>query len=143
MGKIKHKKTVVDGIEFDSKTEAEYYQYLKTLPDVDEIQLQPHYILLGSFQPLCHNCQGKGEVLNERTNNMNKCKRCDGVGYKDRLPWTYRADFDVLYKDGTKETIDVKGHANERFPLVKKMWEHQNKRELIVVKKKGKGWVRK
>ena len=29
MGKIYHKKTEVDGIIFDSQTEAEYYEYLK------------------------------------------------------------------------------------------------------------------
>ena len=31
MGKIYHKKTEIDGIVFDSQTEAEYYQYLKQL----------------------------------------------------------------------------------------------------------------
>ena len=29
MGKIFHKKTEIDGIVFDSQTEAEFYQYLK------------------------------------------------------------------------------------------------------------------
>jgi hypothetical protein len=31
MGKIYHKKTEIDGITFDSQTEAEYYEYLKQL----------------------------------------------------------------------------------------------------------------
>jgi hypothetical protein len=29
MGKMFHKKTEIDGIVFDSQTEAEYYEYLK------------------------------------------------------------------------------------------------------------------
>lgn len=33
--------------------------------------------------------------------------------------------------------------ANERFPLVKKMFEWVYGIELIVVKRKGKEWVRK
>ena len=31
MGKICHKKTIIDGITFDSKTEAEYYLYITTI----------------------------------------------------------------------------------------------------------------
>lgn len=44
--KYKAKKTVVDGITFDSKKEAEYYQKLKTLEKagiVEHLQLQPRF----------------------------------------------------------------------------------------------------
>jgi hypothetical protein len=44
--------------------------------------------------------------------------------------------------NGNVEVIDVKGHANERFPLVKKMWERKYGQELIVVKKVNGKWKR-
>lgn len=34
---IRSKKTVIDGITFDSKTEAEYYEYLKKLEEDKKI----------------------------------------------------------------------------------------------------------
>ena len=48
MGKIKHKKTTVDNITFDSKTEANYYEYRrdnKEKLNIKEIELQPQFIL--------------------------------------------------------------------------------------------------
>ena len=48
MGKIKHKKTTVDNITFDSKTEANYYEYIrdnKEKLNIKEIELQPQFIL--------------------------------------------------------------------------------------------------
>lgn len=73
---------------------------------------------------------------------MIKCRACEGKGKKSRQPWTYKADFKVTYMNGNVEVIDVKGHANERFPLVKKMWERKYGQELIVVKKVNGKWKR-
>ena len=47
-GKIAHKKTVVDGITFDSKMESDYYVYLKAEKKagrVKSFELQPEFIL--------------------------------------------------------------------------------------------------
>jgi hypothetical protein len=119
-GKINRKKTIVEGIEFDSKSEAEYYLVLKNNPDVAHITLQPRYILLEGFTI---------------TTRSGKRRR--------RRDWTYTADFLVTYQDGTQEVIDVKGWANDRFPYFKKMFEYRYQQELVVVKKdKEKGWIR-
>ncbi|MES9730279.1 DUF1064 domain-containing protein [Bacillus sp. AP50] len=120
-GRINSRKTVVQGIEFDSKTEAEYYLVLKSNPEVVEIELQPQYMLLEGFYITTR--EGKR---------------------KKRRDWKFTADFLVTYKDGTQEVIDVKGYANDRFPYMKKMFEYRYKQELVVVMKdKQKGWIRK
>ncbi|PFY51557.1 DUF1064 domain-containing protein [Bacillus pseudomycoides] len=120
-GRINSRKTVVLGIEFDSKTEAEYYLFLKSNPEVVEIELQPQYMLLEGF------------YITTRDGKRKK-----------RRDWKFTADFLVTYKDGTQEVIDVKGYANDRFPYMKKMFEYRYKQELVVVMKdKQKGWIRK
>ncbi|EEM14060.1 MULTISPECIES: DUF1064 domain-containing protein [Bacillus] len=120
-GRINSRKTVVLGIEFDSKTEAEYYLFLKSNPEVVEIKLQPQYMLLEGF------------YITTRDGKRKK-----------RRDWKFTADFLVTYKDGTQEVIDVKGYANDRFPYMKKMFEYRYKQELVVVMKdKQKGWIRK
>ena len=48
MGKIFHNETTVDGIKFDSETEAKYYMYIrdnKEKLNIKEIELQPEFIL--------------------------------------------------------------------------------------------------
>ncbi|MET3700172.1 uncharacterized protein DUF1064 [Bacillus oleivorans] len=133
------KQTVVDGITFDSQTEAEYYEYLKTRDDVESIKLQPQYILMDEFKITCSRCD-LGYVTSEKTGKIIKCKTCKGTGLRNRQAWTYTADFEVLCHDGRVQVIDVKGFANERFPLVRKMFEYQNGYELLVVKKTKTGW---
>lgn len=46
--KYKNKKTIVDGIKFDSEMESHYYIYLKQLKEIGEVIdfiLQPTYLL--------------------------------------------------------------------------------------------------
>ena len=48
MGKIKHKKKVVDGLTFDSTTEANYYVYLKEqqmLGNIISFEMQQTFVL--------------------------------------------------------------------------------------------------
>ena len=48
MGKIYHKKTEIDGIVFDSQTEAEYYEYLKDQFNkrrIRKFEMQKEFIL--------------------------------------------------------------------------------------------------
>lgn len=139
MSKINSKKTVVDNIEFDSQTEAEYYEYLKSREDIEEITLQPQYTLIEAFVIDCGRCI-KGKVESPKTGRLINCKTCEGTGKRKRQAWTYKADFEVIYKNGILEVIDVKGFANERFPLVRKMFEHKEGFELLVVKKTKTGW---
>ena len=94
--KYNNKKTIVDGIKFDSEMESHYYIYLKHLKEIGEVVdfvLQPTYLLQEGF-------------------NLN--------GKRIR-PITYKADFKVIYKDGHEEVIDVKGKLTEEFKIKRKM----------------------
>ena len=94
--KYKNKKTIVDGIKFDSEMESHYYIYLKQLKEIGEVVdfiLQPTYLLQEGFD----------------------------LNGKRIRPITYKADFKVIYKDGHKEVIDVKGKLTEEFKIKRKM----------------------
>ena len=94
--KYNNKKTIVDGIKFDSEMESHYYIYLKQLKEIGEVVdfiLQPTYLLQEGF-------------------NLNG-KRIRAI--------TYKADFKVIYKDGHEEVIDVKGKLTEEFKIKRKM----------------------
>ena len=94
--KYNNKKTIVDGIKFDSEMESHYYLYLKHLKEIGEVVdfvLQPTYLLQEGF-------------------NLNG-KRIRAI--------TYKADFKVIYKDGHEEVIDVKGKLTEEFKIKRKM----------------------
>ena len=94
--KYNNKKTIVDGIKFDSEMESHYYLYLKQLKEMGEVVdfiLQPTYLLQEGF-------------------NFNG-KRIRAI--------TYKADFKVIYKDGHEEVIDVKGKLTEEFKIKRKM----------------------
>ena len=94
--KYNNKKTIVDGIKFDSEMESHYYIYLKQLKEIGEVVdfvLQPTYLLQEGFD------------LNG--------KRIRAI--------TYKADFKVIYKDGYEEVIDVKRKLTEEFKIKRKM----------------------
>ena len=94
--KYKNKKTIVDGIKFDSEMESHYYIYLKHLKEIGEVvdfEMQPAFLLQEGF-------------------NLNG-KRIRAI--------TYKADFKVIYKDGHEEVIDVKGKLTEEFKIKRKM----------------------
>ena len=94
--KYKNKKTIVDGIKFDSEMESHYYIYLKQLKEIGEVVdfiLQPTYLLQEGFD----------------------------LNGKRMRPITYKADFKVIYKDGHEEVIDVKGKLTEEFKIKRKM----------------------
>lgn len=116
MSKYRNSKTVVNGITFDSKMEAEYYRYLKMLENVTvfDIQLQPKFLLLPGYT--------------------------DTEGKKQR-PIYYKADFLVKYESGLVEVIDVKGVETEAFKLKKKMFESRYDMKLKVVTKYNGKWI--
>ena len=94
--KYNNKKTIVDGIKFDSEMESHYYLYLKHLKEIGEVVdfvLQPTYLLQEGFD----------------------------LNGKRIRPITYKADFKVIYKDGHEEVIDVKGKLTEEFKIKRKM----------------------
>ena len=98
--KYNAKKTVVDGIDFDSAKEAKRYAKLRALEDAGKIQglrLQVPFELLPSFD-------------------------CDGVKYRGMR---YVADF-VYYRDGKVVVEDCKGFKTAEYKLKKKLMAYIN-----------------
>ena len=113
MSKYHSVKAVADGRVFDSKAERDYY-LLVLLPllqsgEITAIKFQPKYELQPAF-----------------TKN--------GKHYR---AITYVADFEVLYKDGHKEIIDVKGVETKVFRIKKKLFEYKYKNLNLKVVKGG------
>lgn len=143
--KIAQKKTVYDGIEFDSLLEREYYKHLKEEPGIADIQLHPEYTLQDSFTVDCDKCRGQGRKVSPKTGNLIKCSSCKGSGESPRQKMIYTADFKIIYDDGYEEIVDVKGgFANERFPIKKKLFEYKYRKRLFVVTRGKDGkWIKK
>ncbi|WP_038220766.1 DUF1064 domain-containing protein [Virgibacillus alimentarius] len=138
--KYNARKIMFQGIEFDSKSEYEYYLILKNDKLVKDIELQPEYTIIAPYKVECGRCDGKGQVFNKRTGNFNKCTLCRGAGKRTKQGAKYTADFKVTYIDGHEEIVDVKGHASRDFTLRRKLFEIQSGKELVIAKKTGKGW---
>jgi hypothetical protein len=102
--KYNSKKAEVDGIVFDSKKEANFYQELLMLQragEVINIERQVKYPYFATYA----------------RNNM----EFDDITYTK--PGFYKADFVVTYKDGHKDVIDIKGFRTLEFRRKKKIVE--------------------
>lgn len=89
MSKYLSHKTVVDGIKFDSKDEAKYYEALKIRKyrgEIENFELQPKFVLREGFEKF---------------------------GKKYRA-FTYTPDFTVYHNDGSVEYVDVKGQTTQQ-----------------------------
>lgn len=118
------KKIVVDGITFDSKDEARYYEDLKIQKAKGEIlnfELQPKFTLIPSFKY-------KGET--ERA-------------------MTYTLDFLIYHIDGAEEYIDVKSlgtatqQGENKFKHLKYLNQDKNFKWICRSLKYGdeNGWI--
>lgn len=99
-GKYNNNKITVDGIRFDSKHEALYYELLKRMKAnglIVNYELQPQYELQPSF------------------------KR-DG---KTVRAIYYIGDFLIYHNDGTEEVIDIKGMAVPVALMKRKMMQYR------------------
>lgn len=102
--KYHNKKTVIDGIKFDSKIEAERYSQLKMMERagvIRDLELQPEYELIPSF-------------------------RKNGKTWRRTL---YKADFRyILAEDDSYIIEDVKGSTSvitDVFRLKQKLFEYK------------------
>ena len=94
--KYKAKKTIVDGIRFDSQKEANKYSELKLLKqagEIKELTLQPKFVLQPGFT-------------------------YEGKRYR---PITYTADFRIVWANGMTEIIEVKGCKTRDYLIKKKL----------------------
>lgn len=123
MSKYNSKKTVVDGVIFDSKSEANYYKLLKQKQEkrlITDLKLQPVFVLQNSYK------------LNGKTVKA----------------ITYKADFSYLdLTDNKRYVIDVKGMPTEVANIKRKMFnflysDEYNLLWIVENKKWGQdGWI--
>lgn len=118
MTKYNAKKVTIDGIQFDSKIESQYYLHLKQKMENKEIiafGLQPEFILQDSFKK-------NGKTFREIK---------------------YIADFNIVHNDGTIEIVDVKGMITQAFAIKKKLFEKRYSHKLTLMKyvKKFGGYI--
>lgn len=111
MSKYNSKKITIDGITFDSKDEAMYYNALKIRKFKEEIQnfeLQPKFTLIEGFKK-------------------------NGKTYR---PITYTPDFLIYHNDNSEEYIDVKGMTTQQGELRIKLfnWKYRDKKLSIVAR---------
>ncbi|MBO0959547.1 DUF1064 domain-containing protein [Neobacillus sp. MM2021_6] len=115
--KYGNKKTVVDGITFDSKAESIYYSQLKWLKQAKQIKdfkLQPKFVLQEGFKK-------------------------NGKTFRSI---TYKADFKVYRLDGSIEIVDIKGAITKEFAIKRKLFERKYLDSLTLLKyDKSKGFV--
>ena len=99
--KYRNKKTIIDGITFDSKLEAKRYIQLKTLENANKIknlELQPKFELQPSFKK-------------------------NGKTYRNIV---YKADFKYFDNELGKLVVeDTKGFKTKDYMLKKKMFEYK------------------
>lgn len=108
MSKYNAKRVTVDGIVFDSKVEAEYYELLKLekgTGGVKDFDIQPVFELQPKYTH-------EGKTIQ---------------------PIKYIADFTVYNSDGTVEIVDIKGMETPVFKLKAKMFRYQNPDKTLVL----------
>jgi hypothetical protein len=118
MPKYNAKRTEIDGIEFHSAIEGEYYRHLKKQQEegkIKEFELQPIFTLQEGFKK-------NGKYIR---------------------PILYIADFKVYYNDGTIQIIDVKGYETADFKIKRKLFEKKYPFSLTLIKyvKKYGGFI--
>ena len=100
MTKYNNKKTVFDGITFDSKDESLYYQALKDMKNngsIKDFELQPKFLLQEGFEK-------------------------DGKKYK---PIKYIADFRVINNNDSFYVVDIKGMLTTEFKIKLKLFNYK------------------
>ena len=100
MSKYNNKKTVIDGITFDSRDESLYYEALKDMKAkglIKDFELQPEFILQEGFE--------KDE--------------------KKYRAIKYTADFRVLTNNDYSYIVDVKGMLTTEFKIKMKLFNYK------------------
>lgn len=103
------KKASLDGVVFDSKKEAEYYEYLKirqAAGEISDLTLQPKFVLQKGFE-------------------------LNGKKYR---PITYTADFSY-YEGGVHYVVDTKGYRTDVYRLKKKLFLKKYGSQLMFMEK--------
>lgn len=139
MGKIKHIKTEIDGIIFDSKMESDYYIKLKNdLANglIKSFSLQPEFLLQDKFIIV------NGQVIEGTHPDFNKIKRKTKAETIRAIK--YRGDFLITELNGDIICRDTKGQSTTEFEMKKKLFMFKYphiKLEIIIYNPKTNSWV--
>ena len=120
MGKIYHKKTEIDGITFDSQTEAEYYLYLKQLQadgHIINFTMQDEWILQDKY------LIADGQRIDGSNPDFKRYQKANPGCTVQAIK--YISDFKVYYTDGSIQVIDVKGQKTVDFKIKEKMFNYR------------------
>ena len=113
MSKYKNKKVVVDGITFDSKAEARYYQKLRDSGESFSSLSDEYWEMQKSIPVLPGYTLPNGRKI---------------------LPIKYKADF-IKYRDGEiVKVVDVKGYQDNTSKLKMKMFSYVYRYEVVFAK---------
>lgn len=138
MGKIKHVKTTIDGITFDSKMESNYYLKLKMDKQnglIKDFELQPEFVLQDKF------IIADGQTIEGSHPDFNKIKRRTKAETVRAIK--YRGDFLITDLDGTQRVVDTKGQSTTEFEIKKKMFMFKYphlKIEILIYNDKTETW---
>lgn len=138
MGKIKHIRTEIDGIIFDSKMESDYYIKLKNdLANglIKGFELQPEFLLQDKYIIV------DGQVIEGSHPDFNKLKRKTKA--KTNQAIKYKGDFLVTELDDTVICRDTKGQSTTEFEIKKKLFMYKYphiKLEVIIYNPKTNTW---
>ncbi|OES46021.1 hypothetical protein BA724_16785 [Domibacillus iocasae] len=66
------KKTFAYGIQFDSRSEADYYIKLLADPAVEKVEVQPVFDIIPAYSVICRRCEEAGRQQNEKTKRLIK-----------------------------------------------------------------------
>ena len=111
MSKYNSRKTVVDGIAFDSKREATRYRELSLLlraGKIKDLELQKRYELIPAQYETYARYGKNGQRLKDG-------KRCIEQSV------TYVADFDYTDEDGNHIVEDAKGMRTEKYVIKRRL----------------------
>lgn len=137
-GKIKHTKTTIDEIKFDSKMESDYYKLLKIQKEeglIQDFELQPEFILQNKYIIV------DNVVIEGNHPDFDKIKR------KSKAPTIqaikYIGDFKIIHNDGKVEIVDTKGIETTDFKIKKKMFmmKYPYLKFSVIIKTKGNEWI--
>ncbi|WP_082091552.1 DUF1064 domain-containing protein [Domibacillus tundrae] len=138
------KKTFAYGIQFDSRSEADYYMKLLADPAVGKVDVQPVFEIIPAYSVICRRCEGSGRQISTKTKREINCSLCSGKGSKTKAGAKYTADFKVYWKNGRTEIVDVKGGpASRDFSLRRKLLEQAIGQEVTIMEYTKAGWRRK
>ena len=138
MGKIKHIKTIVDGITFDSKMESDFYAKLKEDKInglIKDFELQPEFLLQDKYIIV------DGQVIEGSHPDFNKLKRRTKAETIRAIK--YKGDFLITELDDTQRVVDTKGQSTTEFEIKKKlfMFKYPNlKLDVLIYNKKTGTW---